>query len=107
MIMRSCCKWQTSGSPLNQRWSGSLRVPPPREQTSQTLERKNGPLMERYHAERTAKHFTRSFLLKLARKVAERGFPVFPIKGKAPLTPHSFKDASTDPSRVTALFNAA
>jgi hypothetical protein len=95
-------------SPLNLRWSVSLAGhPPAREQTSQTLERKNGPLMERYHAERTAKHFTRSFLLKLARKVAERGFPVFPIKGKAPLTPHGFKDASTDPSRVTALFNAA
>jgi hypothetical protein len=32
---------------------------------------------------------------------------VFPIKGKTPLTPHGFKDAFTDPSRVTAMFNAA
>jgi len=32
---------------------------------------------------------------------------VFPLKGKEPLTPHGFKDASSDPARVTAMFNAA
>jgi hypothetical protein len=60
-----------------------------------------------YHAELTRKPLTRSIFLKTALKVADRDFPVFPIKGKAPLTPHGFKDASTDPSRVTGMFNAA
>jgi hypothetical protein len=60
-----------------------------------------------YHVELTRKPFTRSFLLKLALKHAKRDFPVFPTKGKAPLTPHGFKDASADPAKVTALFNAA
>jgi hypothetical protein len=32
---------------------------------------------------------------------------VFPLKGKRPLTPNGFKDASIDASRVTAMFNAA
>src|SRR5215203_1814000 len=61
----------------------------------------------RYHAECKRKPFTRSFFLKTAQKLAERGFPVLPIKGKTPLTPNGFKDASTDLSKVTALFNAA
>src|ERR687897_2428202 len=61
----------------------------------------------RYHAESAAKPLNRSFFLKIALKRAQRGIPVFPLKGKAPLTPHGFKDASTDPSRVTAMFNAA
>ena len=63
--------------------------------------------MTQYHAESAAKPPTRSIFLKNALKLAERGFPVFPIKGKAPLTPHGFRDASTDAARVTALFNAA
>src|SRR5215210_3685795 len=64
-------------------------------------------MQSRYHAELTRKPFTRSFFLKRALKLAERDFPVFPIKGKAPLTLHGFKDASTDHSKVTAMFNAA
>jgi hypothetical protein len=64
-------------------------------------------MKSRYHAESAAKPPTRSFFLKNALKLAERGFPVFPIKGKTPLTPHGFKDASRDRSRVTAMFNAA
>jgi hypothetical protein len=64
-------------------------------------------VLARYHAERTEKPFTRSFFLKIALNDAERGIPTFPLKGKQPLTPHGFKDASTDSSRVTAMFNAA
>jgi hypothetical protein len=60
-----------------------------------------------YHAGLSGSLLPRSFLLKLALKLAQRDIPVFPIKGKAPLTPNGFKDASTDPSRVTAMFNAA
>src|SRR5215216_8061513 len=60
-----------------------------------------------YHAESAAKPLNRSFFLKIALRLAQRGIPVFPLKGKAPLTPNGFKDASTDPSRVTAMFNAA
>ncbi len=41
-----------------------------------------------------------------ALKIAGRGKPVFPCKGnKAPCTPRGFKDATTDPGRVTALWN--
>src|SRR5215211_8050816 len=61
----------------------------------------------RYHAESAAKPLNRSFFLKIALKLAQRGIPVFPLKGKEPLTPHGFKDASSDPARVTAMFNAA
>jgi hypothetical protein len=40
-----------------------------------------------------------------ALKIAGRGKPVFPCKGnKAPCTPRGFKDATTDPGRVTALW---
>jgi hypothetical protein len=53
------------------------------------------------------KGFTRSSMLETALGYAARGIPVFSLKGKTPLTPHGFKDASTDPSRVTAMFNAA
>jgi hypothetical protein len=60
-----------------------------------------------YHAESAAKPLARSFFLKNALKFAERDIPIFPIKGKAPLTPHGFKDASSELSRVTAMFNAA
>ena len=60
-----------------------------------------------YHAELTRKPFTRSFLLETALKYARRGIPVFPLKGKRPLTAHGWQDASTDASRITAMFNAA
>lgn len=41
-----------------------------------------------------------------ALKIAGRGKPVFPCKGnKAPCTPRGFKDATTDPGRVSALWN--
>jgi hypothetical protein len=60
-----------------------------------------------YHAQSVAKPPTRSIFLKNALKRAERGIPTFPVRGKQPLTPHGFKDASTDPSKVTAMFNAA
>jgi hypothetical protein len=40
-----------------------------------------------------------------ALKIAGRGKPVFPCKpDKAPSTPRGFKDATTDPARVTALW---
>src|SRR5215204_101942 len=64
-------------------------------------------MKSRYHAESAAKPPTRSFFLKNALKLAERGILVLPLKGKEPLTRHGFKDASTDLSKVTALFNAA
>jgi hypothetical protein len=60
-----------------------------------------------YHAESVAKPLTRSIFLKTALNFAKRDIPIFPIKGKAPLTPHGFKDASSELSRVTAMFNAA
>jgi hypothetical protein len=50
---------------------------------------------------------TRSSIAKLARGYAAKGTPVFPLRGKEPLTRNGFKDASADPSRVTAMFNAA
>ena len=33
---------------------------------------------------------------------AERGWPVFPVNGKAPLTTHGFKDASVDAEQIRA-----
>jgi hypothetical protein len=60
-----------------------------------------------YHAESVGKPPARSILLKTALKCAERNISVFPLKGKTPLTPTGFKDASADPARVTAMFNAA
>ena len=53
-----------------------------------------------YHAGLTRKPFTRSNFLKTALNFAERGIPTFPLEGKAPLTPHGFKDATTDPRRL-------
>lgn len=55
---------------------------------------------EQYHAKSAAKPPRRSIFLKTALDFAERSIPVFPLKGKAPLTPHGFKDASTDPRRL-------
>jgi hypothetical protein len=41
-----------------------------------------------------------------ALKIAGKGKPVFPCKpDKAPYTPRGFKDATTNPGRVTALWN--
>jgi hypothetical protein len=41
-----------------------------------------------------------------ALKIAGRGKPVFPCKqDKAPYTPHGFLDATSNPARVTALWN--
>jgi Bifunctional DNA primase/polymerase, N-terminal/Primase C terminal 1 (PriCT-1) len=60
-----------------------------------------------YHAQSAAKPPKRSIFLKTALNFADRGIPVFPLKGKRPLTPHGYKDASAHPPKVTALFNAA
>ena len=35
---------------------------------------------------------------------ATQGWSVFPCKGKVPLTPHGFKDATTDPATLMTLF---
>ena len=35
-----------------------------------------------------------------ARNFAEHGYPVFPTNGKTPLTPHGFKDATTDEQQL-------
>ncbi len=43
---------------------------------------------------------------RAAINIAGKGKPTFPCKGnKAPCTPRGFKDATTDPGRVTALWN--
>jgi hypothetical protein len=43
---------------------------------------------------------------RAAINIAGKGKPVFPCKGnKAPCTPRGFKDATTDPGRVTAIWN--
>jgi hypothetical protein len=57
-------------------------------------------LESQYHAESVAKPPARSIFLKTALNFAERGIPTFPLKGKEPLTPHGFKDASTDPRQL-------
>src|SRR5919112_304276 len=54
----------------------------------------------RYHAESAAKPPTRSIFLKTGLNFSQRDIPTFPLKGKEPLTPHGFKDASTDPRRL-------
>ncbi len=44
-------------------------------------------------------------MLQAAQSIAGKGKPVFPCKpDKAPYTPRGFKDAATDPGRVTALW---
>ncbi len=46
-----------------------------------------------------------SIIQQAALKLAGKGKPVFPCKpNKAPYTSRSFKDATTDPARVTALY---
>jgi hypothetical protein len=57
-------------------------------------------LETRYHAESAAKPPARPIFLKTALNFAERGIPTFPLEGKQPLTPHGFKDATTDPRRL-------
>lgn len=55
-------------------------------------------------------HNNRSGILRLALQQSGRGRSVFPLRGKEPTTgatPHGCKDASRQPQRVTALFNAA
>jgi hypothetical protein len=56
----------------------------------------------RYHSETVAKPPTRANFLKFALDYADRGIPILPLKGKEPLTPRGFKDASTDRSRIHA-----
>ncbi len=46
-----------------------------------------------------------SMIHRAALKIAGKGKPVFPCKpDKAPHTPNGFKDATTDPAKVTALW---
>ncbi len=52
----------------------------------------------------------RTTILALALAAAASGMAVFPLQGKEPTTgatPNGYKDASRDPSRITAMFNAA
>jgi bifunctional DNA primase/polymerase-like protein/primase-like protein len=57
-----------------------------------------------YHATEH-KALTRSPTLKAALRYARRRIPVFPLRGKEPLTPHGFKDATTDPRRIHMWWN--
>ena len=52
-------------------------------------------------------YHNRSSIAKMAHRYAAKGVPVFPLRGKEPLTRNGFKDASTEASRVTGMFNAA
>ncbi len=45
---------------------------------------------------------SRPELLSAALRYAELGYPVFPCKGKVPLTPHGFKDATTGFEQIEA-----
>jgi hypothetical protein len=54
---------------------------------------------EQYHNSHQSK------LLKDALAYGERKISVFPLKGKTPLTPNGFKDASTDRSRIHGWWN--
>ncbi len=52
----------------------------------------------------------RTTIVSLALEAAAAGMAVFPLAGKLPTTgatPNGYKDASRDPSRITAMFNAA
>src|SRR5579862_311791 len=44
-------------------------------------------------------------LLAAALRYAERGIPVFPARGKLPLTMHGFKDATIDTSKLQAWWD--
>jgi DNA-binding MarR family transcriptional regulator len=48
--------------------------------------------------------FNNSMIHRGALKTAGKGKPVFPCKDKQPLTHRGFKDATTDPARVTAFW---
>lgn len=45
-------------------------------------------------------------LLAAALAYARQGWPVFPVRGKVPATPHGFQDATTDPATVAAWWRA-
>jgi Bifunctional DNA primase/polymerase, N-terminal len=63
----------------------------------------------------STKPMERADVVQLALVWAERGVPVFPVVcrkngdrvEKVPLTEHGFRDATTDPARVTELFKRA
>lgn len=63
--------------------------------------------MELYQNPTAHKNITRAQVLRAALAYAGKGIPVFPCKpgDKEPLTPHGFKDATTDPSKITAWLN--
>jgi hypothetical protein len=63
------------------------------------------PVVQEYHL-LTDSRRARSATLRAALALAAKGVPVFPCgTNKQPLTPNGYKNASTDPQRITAWWN--
>jgi uncharacterized protein (DUF2384 family) len=51
-----------------------------------------------------ANHARKDTAEQAALEIAARGRPIFPCRGKKPLTSHGFHDATTDPAKVSAYW---